>query len=186
MYFRSSRDKTVYVQRSLQATYKHFIKSIQKHVFFQRFISTLRRCRALSKKNHFLWIRKNTPRKRIQNVHLLWIFGVQVPYTRCKTTFQKYTKIKIPLFSSHKIRKKHKKSKKIIILKKKLYLFWKHTWKQVNFSDQKWEFTCFWWTQMLLNGEKTESWVCKYRLLQVMRAIEESNPWSGQSEKKRV
>ena len=58
VYFRSSRDKTVYVQRSLQATYKHFIKSIQKHVFFQRFISTLRRCRALSKKNHFLWIRK--------------------------------------------------------------------------------------------------------------------------------
>ena len=137
-------------------------------------------------KNHFLWIRKNTPRKRIQNVHLLWIFGVQVPYTRCKTTFQKYTKIKIPLFSSHKIRKNTKKSKKIRILKKKWHLFWKHNWKQVNFSDQKWEFTCFWWTQMLLNGEKTENGVCKYGLLQVMKAIEESTSWFGQSEKKRV
>ena len=90
-----------------------------------------------------------------------------------------------PLVQLSQNQEKHKKSKKIRILKKKWHLFWKHNWKQVNFSDQKWEFTCFWWTQMLLNGEKTENGVCKYGLLQVMKAIEESTSWFGQSEKKK-
>ena len=103
-----------------------------------------------------------------------------------KPLFRNIRKSKSPCSALTKSGKNTKNLKKIRILKKKWHLFWKHNWKQVNFSDQKWEFTCFWWTQMLLNGEKTENGVCKYGLLQVMKAIEESTSWFGQSEKKRV